>query len=271
MVLNPCGDIVWKSEPLRFHHSIHLDENMDLWAWRATKYDIGHYQFMSQVNGETGELLKEVSLIDDIIKQQPGSHLTFSLPEYYEFQKFLGDRRPAREYDIFHVNDLEPLRSDMADAFPLFEAGDLLASFRESNLVAVFDGDDYTIKWSQHGPWRLQHDADFNPDGTISLFSNNQPWGGSDIMVVEPVTREVSRPWASEEAKFYATSGGKHQILPNGSVLLSATQQGRVLEIAPGGELVMEYVNLVSPGTVGRLQNVMWFPLDFFDELPSCS
>lgn len=271
MMLNPCGDVVWKSEPLHFHHSIHLDENMDLWSWRATKYDIGHYQFMAQVDGETGELLKNVSLIDDIINQQPGSKLTFSLPEYYEFQKFLGDEKPTKQYDIFHVNDVEPLRSDMADAFPLFEAGDILASFRESNLVAVFDKDDYTIKWSQQGPWRLQHDADFNADGTISLFSNNQPWGGSDIMVVDPVTREVSRPWASEEAKFYATSGGKQQVLPNGSVLLSATQQGRVLEIAPGGELIAEFVNLAAPRTVGRVQNVIWLPLDFFDELPSCN
>ena len=48
--------------------------------------------------------------------------------------------------DPLHLNDVEMLRPEMAGAFPMFEAGDLLVSFRDKNTVAVLD----------HESWRHQ-------------------------------------------------------------------------------------------------------------------
>jgi hypothetical protein len=86
------------------------------------------------------------------------------------------------------------LSDELVPAFPEFRAGDLLFSFCTIHLVAVLGPEDITIKWWSHGPWRFQHNPDFTVNGKILVFSNNTGGGRSEIIRMDPATRDVQRP-----------------------------------------------------------------------------
>ena len=133
------------------------------------------------------------------------------------------------------------LRPAMAPAFPQFEAGDLLISLRELNLLAVIDPSDGRLLWYRHGPWLKQHDPDFQPDGTITVFDNHSGSDASRILRVDPGTNEVEVEFEGSDAvPFYTWQRGKHQVLPNGNILITETERGRIFEVAPDGGLVWE-------------------------------
>jgi hypothetical protein len=88
--------------------------------------------------------------------------------------------------DPTHLNDVEVLRSDMADAFPLFEAGDMALSLRNLNTILIVDGRNWRIKWTMTGPFLQQHDPDFLPNGHILVFDNQRG------MPTRPSTRAAS-------------------------------------------------------------------------------
>ncbi|MFM2357187.1 MAG: hypothetical protein RLZZ528_2923, partial [Pseudomonadota bacterium] len=61
-------------------------------------------------------------------------------------------------FELLHLNKITELKSSMAEAFPMFQAGDLLLSIRDNNMLVVVDPDDWKVKWHQIGPWIRQHD-----------------------------------------------------------------------------------------------------------------
>lgn len=85
------------------------------------------------------------------------------------------------------------------------------------------------------------------------VFDN---WGGrshksvSRILEIDPVTqRVVWRYSGGEEEEFFSEIRGKQQALPNGNVLITESQEGRVLEVTRDAkrEIVWEYYNSISP------------------------
>lgn len=161
--------------------------------------------------------------------------------------------------DPTHLNNAEALRPDMAAAFPMFAAGDVLLSLRNLNTLLVADGRTWQVKWAMTGPFLGQHDPDFLPDGHIAVFDNRatggEPaFGGSRVLEIDPLTRGVVRGYeGGGEGPFYTRERGSQQVLPNGDVLVTDALEGRVLELAPGDpdRVVWEYVNLARPGLVG--------------------
>ena len=226
--LDACGNPMWVAHG-NYHHAITSDGAGGLWAWRD--------ETIVRLDAETGAVTKSLDLRKDIIPANGRQDGVFSIRA-----TIAGADAPlAYPPDPFHANDVEPLRPEMAAAFPMFEAGDLLVSLRELNLVAVIDPDDGALRWWQHGPWLKQHDPDFQPDGTITVFDNHTGSGASRILRVHPGTHAVESVYAgSEAAPFYSWQRGKHQLLPGGNVLVTEAEQGRVFEAAPDGSLVWE-------------------------------
>ncbi len=165
----------------------------------------------------------------------------------------------------------------MASAFPMFEAGDVLISLRELNLVAVVDPESGRMKWWRHGPWFKQHDPDFEPDGTITVFDNGTGTGSSKIRRVRPVDgADVETVFAgSKEVPFYTWRRGKHQTLPDGNILLTEAEGGRVLEVTPEGELVWERHMVWNAEKNLIITEARFVPEDFFKDsfdsgVPDC-
>jgi len=227
---------------------------------------------LNLINPLTGATIKEISLVDDIIKGGETASIVFGMrKDYYNSLK---EKKPGykQETDLFHPNDIEVLSSDLDEKFPQFSAGDLMLSFRNLHLVAVIDPVSYKIKWWSNGPWRFQHDPDFTDDGKISVYNNNSDHARSEIIKIDPSTMKVSNELLDGETRFYSCVLGKHQYLPNGNVLIVVPQEGRVLVLSRNGNKVLEFNNVIQDldGINAHVSDGMWLPKDFFDKIPEC-
>lgn len=255
--IGACGDVLW-SRPGDFHHSIVHSHDGTIWSLEADR--------LTQLDPDTGTPLRHIEL-EEIIAANRAAGVFGMRFQDEEFD-------PGYMDDPFHLNDLEILSPGYAQAFPGFEAGDIMISLRSLNLVAVIDGEDLTLKWYQHGPWHRQHDPDFLPDGTISVFDNNMHGEFSRILKIDPVTRRTDGLFeGSKEKPFYTWIRGKHEHLPNGNILVTEPQGGRAFEVDRAGNVVWEYRNAFDDGRNLLLNRAMVLPRDFFepDVFASCN
>lgn len=268
--LDSCGDPVWSKQGV-YHHSLEKAEDGSYWTWRGEGTGYGHYNYLENFDPENGNTIKELELVEDIIKKTVSSSAVFGIRPDYEFLRFKRNPVEREKVDIFHPNDIDILYSNLAHKFPAFNTGDLVLSFRNIHLIAVVDPGNGKIKWWSHGPWRFQHDPDFTEDGKISVYSNNTGLGNSEIIKIDPVTREVSNDLFNGNFRFYSATMGKHQYLPNGNVLIVIPGEGRIVEVSKQGNKVLEFNNLSAlEGFNGHVANGVWLAKDFFDELPQC-
>ena len=171
-----------------------------------------------------------------------------------------------------HLNDVEEIPTELLDQFPQFSAGDLLVSLRESNLVMVVEPSTGRIKWHHTGPWIQQHDPDWEPDGTISVFDNRYDksvyggtLGGSNIISIDPKTDTAEYLYGRGEGQhFYTKQQGNHQIFPNGNILVNETDAGRVFEVTPSGDIVWEFINRYNNEEVIQIRDATRYPPDYF-------
>ena len=227
--IDACSNVMWAKEGY-FHHSMTraaLQPNA-YWTWDNTE--------VALIDGETGEIVKSLSM-REIARANP--HL--DILGIRQIDAYDGAEEAD---DPYHPNDVEPLPAAYADAFPQFEAGDLLMSFRSLNLVAVVDQDTAQIKWHAIGYWRRQHDPDWAPDGTIRVYDNNMHRGASRLVSIDPQTNKYKLLVDGEKHHFYSRIRGKHQWTPEGRVIFSSPDQGRIIELDETGEVSFEFVNL---------------------------
>lgn len=158
--------------------------------------------------------------------------------------------RAPRPQDPTHLNDVEPLPAPLADEYPLFEAGDLVISLRNLDLVLVLDPRSGRVKWHASEPFVMQHDPDFLGDGWIGVFDNRRDdtdrgtmLGGSRIVALQPHTDSVRVLFPGPASDpFYTHHRGKWQRLENGNLLLVESAAGRIVEVAPDGRTVWEWI-----------------------------
>ncbi|MEJ6395913.1 arylsulfotransferase family protein [Gymnodinialimonas sp. 2305UL16-5] len=260
--VDACGDTMWSVRG-GYHHSITRDGAGGIWTWEGDN--------MVRLDENTGETTFSTHLLNDVVPANDGEQrAVFDMRMRFP-NDANGDVR--YDYDPFHPNDVEMLRADMADAFPMFEAGDLMISLREINLVAVIDPETGALRWWQHGPWFRQHDPDFEPDGTITVFDNATGTGRSRILRIDPSDNSVSTDFEGTDAEpFYTWRRGKHQTLPNGNLLLTEAEHGRALEVDSDGEVIWTHDMVWDADSNLIITEARHVPETFFEGgLPSCS
>lgn len=240
--LDRCGEVMWQS-PKAFHHVLTMADDGRLWGV------LGPDEIAS-VDPETGELLEQISVKE--VFEQNDTIGAFYIPSTTESRS--------------HANDVEVLPASIADAFPLFEAGDVMYSMRDLNAVVVFEPESGQIRWVQHGPWLRQHDPDFLPDGRISVFDNRTDRNASRIVVIDPVTRRHETLYEGSDSRpFYTKHRGMHQHLENGNVLIAEAQSGRAVEVTPDGEIAWEFINRYDEERVAVISNAVRYPPGYFE------
>lgn len=249
--LDACSRVLWRL-PVGSHHSIVRADDGSFWIPGSTHksaatspdypdglpglaQDTIVHDLLVNVS-EDGEVLETINLLDLLY----GNGL----------ERYIVKSRRLGATDIAHLNDIEPLMAEMANDYPLFKEGDLVVSLRNVDLVFVFDPESRRVKWHESDPFLSQHDPDFIGDGWIGVFDNNKDrtkrgtlLGGSRIVAVQPHTGAVEVLFPTERSDvFYTSVMGKWQKLENGNLLLTESVAGRVVEVAPDGRTVWEWV-----------------------------
>ena len=208
-----CGKIKWRNSD-RSHHAVFVDDSGDIWtpvdgdeqSDRAIAAGPFSFDRVARFDAGTGQKLEEIDLLKSLGDVD---------------RKGLVQSNKGQLDDVLHVNDVEVLSSAMARAFPMFRAGDILVSPRNLSQLWVLDGQSHQLKWWFAGPNQMQHDPDFQPDGTISMFDNRpagQPaaangfsgnQGGSHILSINPATGTNRVLYQSNDQNtFYSQTNG---------------------------------------------------------------
>lgn len=260
--LDACGDVIWRMGN-DAHHSIARADDGTFWVPISTSAAIptsaqfpeGYPGLDRPVNhdhllqiSEDGEEIKKISILDVLYRN--------------DLVRFLPKARTVVPSDLMHVNDVEPLSEQLSHEHPLFDVDDLLVSIRASDLVLVVDPETEVVKWHSSDPFVQQHDPDFLPGGWIGVFDNRRDGtsrgtqlGGSRIVAVQPHSDSTKVIFPVAEAEpFYTPILGKWQMLRNGNLLLTEGRPGRVVEVAPDGKTVWEWIH--QPYDVSRAVEV---------------
>jgi hypothetical protein len=146
-------------------------------------------------------------------------------------------------YDPFHTNSVRLLsRAEAARLGDPFRAGDALVSMAMLDTIAILDVEKGVTRWSQQGPFGMQHSPRVTLDGGIVLFNNFHAAERSSVLTLDPRTRRVIREYTGPKgAPLFSKRSGRIQVLPNGNTLVVETDGGRALEITADGEVVWEF------------------------------
>ena len=263
-----CGNIIWQLEGL-FHHSISFEDENTIWTWRRRPYEwMDTAEMLVKVDYNTGKILKEIPLVN-VMKANPDIDI-FSI-----FQKDTpeGSKWADTPSGFWHTNDIEPLKKEFEQYYPDFKAGDLLVSLRTPDLIFVVDQKTLKVKWWRQGLTRRQHDPDWNnTKGTITIFNNNMHRGYSNIKEINPTTYNAKVLLEGKKYDFYTWWRGKHQILPNGGILVTSPDQGRVFETDTKGNITFEFLNTYKKDKEYlAVSEAIFLPFNYFKTLPQCS
>ena len=282
--LDRCGEVAWTlDEPV--HHSVEIAEGGGFWTsgrYRVAEgmespyppfnpeYDVDTVMKVS----DDGKVLTEFSVMDLFYDSGLATLLTATGASF---------NQNTRDAELLHVNKVAELPSSIAGDFPLFSSGDLALSIREANMVLVVNPETKKIVWWRIGPWIRQHDPEFKAGGTISVFNNNlyraalgQTDGYdislptiprvSNILEIDPVTDEVRKIYGERAGQeMLSVIRGKHENTPEGGLLITEFEGGRVFETDRHSEIIWEYVNRYDEETVAEITEARVYPESYFD------
>ncbi|MEL6266980.1 MAG: arylsulfotransferase family protein [Pseudomonadota bacterium] len=261
--IDSCATRIWhaRSPTGPYHHAITLsDDGESLWTFVANR--------VGEFSTETGEELRSIGPAK-MWNASPDIDLLKLRMEHRNLTS-TNDRNTTGRWltreERFHFNDVDPLPSRLAPKFPMFEAGDLLISARELNLVYVIDPETFETKWWRVGQWNRQHDPEWMADGRIGVYDNRMSRDYSRIVAIDPVTYETEVLFDGREVDFYSRIRGKLQVLEDGTLVTNSPQQGRAFEVTPDGDVVLEIVNH-NPGRENHaltISEMRWFPPGHF-------
>lgn len=278
--LDRNSEVVWRYLEATHHDfDVATDGRIYALTHKISTHDLNDYRHLKAprieddlvVLSPSGEELLKISLTQAIAKS-PYAHLLHAVAWY-------------SLADPLHTNAVQVIDAELAAVFPYGEAGQVMLSFRELGLgtIAVLDLDRQEIVWAARGSWLGQHDPDILPNGNILLFDNYgrhaQPGGRSRVFEFDPRTREVVWSFAGDAGRHFESAiRSSQQRLGNGNTLITESDGGRILEVAPDGNIVWEFINPERGGSArDRIPIVCWaqrldadaFDPDFLESLPA--
>ncbi len=280
MRLDRCSRLKW-FVPDSIHHDVEVDPDGSLWTLGLdivkdaedapprveAPFLSGKVMHLSP----DGAVLEEIPLMRAIFD---GGYLGVVLggsPSYPQ----------TTDVDPMHSNNINIVSKELAPRFPFASAGDILVSLRSVDSLILIDRKTHKVKWALRGPFLRQHDPDLHPDGSISVLDNRaddaqhnetrwlrdpQTFGYSRIVRLDPMTQKVIWQYqGTEKEPFYTSVQGEHQFQPNGDVLVTEAESGRIFEVDPhDNSIVWEWYNAVVTAdghhAVGRVVRAYRYP-----------
>jgi hypothetical protein len=258
------GAVVWRL-PYQTHHSVHRDDDGNLWVCGQREHlepMVGFPNLVPPFVEDTvlvvspaGRIEHEWSVLG--LLRSGGRQGLLCLANLDNFSTTMWG-------DLTHLNHVEPFPANMPAGF--FKAGDVLVSLRNVNTVFVFERSTGQIKFSCTGQFVRQHDPHFVDGNTFSVFDNHNlgpmdQHAQSRILLVSAPSEAVQTYYSGTPQKpFFTPILGRHQWLPNGHLLITDSCAGRAFELDGKLEVVWRYVHYVEPGVVGAIEQVERIP-----------
>jgi hypothetical protein len=250
--LNAKSDVIWKYLA-HAHHDFEIDAagNIHVLTQQVVDTDLEGFAHLTKPRiddyivtlSPDGREIASTSLMEVFAKSPYGRRLYFASQESFN------------NGDYLHANSVDILKGP-APGIPGSRAGQVLVSFREVSTVALIDTEREEVVWAQSGPWVRQHDAQLLPGGNMLLFDNEGDHSGNGVSRViefEPASSAIVWRYAgSKAAPLDSKSRSSQQRLANGNTLIVESMAGRVIEVAPNGDIVWEFVNPVRGGPGDR-------------------
>lgn len=242
--INKDSKLVWRYSE-NAHHDFDVDESGQV-------YTLQHSTTREQVKGaphlqapllrdsvvvlsSSGKEVKRVDVFDAFAKSPAFRQYLASIPS---------DERMG---DHTHANTIALIPEAFADKHGFCQAGDLMISLRNPGMLAILNLEREEIVWAARGIWKRQHDCDPLENGNILLFDNRGrygPGGNSRILEWNPANGAIEWCYCgTEESPFESLSRGCQQLLPNGNVLITEANNGRLLEVTRDRQVVWEFNN----------------------------
>ncbi|HBT87095.1 arylsulfotransferase family protein [Desulfobacter sp.] len=260
--INACSELIWVNDR-HFHHSIELNADGNIVVPLVMTPQVPETVLPIRDDGFAivsldGKIINEYSVTDILLKNGYRGLI-------YGVGRF--------ETDRIHLNDAQPILKDIHGA----QTGDIALSIRHLSTVLLFDPQTGKIKWLKTGPWLSQHDINQLDDGRYSIFGNDiiRQQDTSQIFVEKELSNiylfdadngRIEQPYAGvmAEHKIATGSSGRLKLLANGDAYIEESDKSRILRISKDN-VRWEYVNAVSPGTVGAVHWTRYISQDDID------
>ena len=280
VAIDRCGQVKWKLA-LQTHHSIERAEGGGFWVpvrrYHEKDTPSKFKPFETPFNEDTiikvsdnGKVLQEISVPSLFFSNDLEALITAT------GDSFVGNERDW-PIEIVHLNKVAELSEALSADFSMFEAGDLVLSLRQQNLVMVIDPDTEKVKWWQVGPWIRQHDPEFIPGGKLLVFNNNaykSTYSGSgdaldpvsNIIEVDPVSSATKTLCGKELARpMFTKVRGKLELTPSGNLMITEFEAGRIFEVNSQGDIVWEFINRYSDDEIAEITEARAYARTYFE------
>ena len=250
-----------------------------VWRYKPPKGSMAHHDMARLSNGNTIMMLeKEISaphISNKKIKENyyievtPENEIVWEWYTSEHFNEFEFSEEAKRLIyqqggDCFHANTLEVLPgNELGLKDSRFRKENILSCQRNTNYIFIIDKQTKKIVW-KWGETHLvgPHHPTMLHNGNILIYDNGGRAGYpirnrfyTRLIEINPVTGNIVWEYRHEPmnikptSKFFSSSWGSLQRLPNGNTFSLDCHKGRLFEVSPQGEIVWEYI---SPFFWGR-------------------
>lgn len=234
--------LLWKYE-----HCAHHDFDL---APDGRIYTLVHHIRQERLAG--APQLRSPMLEDFVVELSPDGKELRRVPIFAAlaasgFAPYLESMDSSERGDHTHANTIDVITPEYAAYHPYCQPGDVMISLRNPHLLAIVNLARGEVVWAARGIWERQHDCDPLPNGNIMLFDNKgrrAPGGRSRIIEWNPNTGAIEWQFAGTKKRpFESLARGSQQQLPSGNLLITESNNGRLLEVTREGQIVWEFIN----------------------------
>ena len=238
--LDKDSNLLWKYDGYA-HHDLDIDPAGNIFVLVRVPHMIPEY------NADKPILEDFVAVLDSKGNEQKRVSLLKCLASS-PFWAVVGRREISG--DVFHTNTLQWLDGSLTAKSEIFKKGNVLVSLCNQDFIGVVDLEKETFVWGLSGLFGKQHQPELMPDGSIMVFDNQGPGERSRVLRFEPFELRILWNYdGRDDGNLYSGKLGTYQVLPNGNVLITESEFGRVFEVNETKKILWEYL---SPYRAGK-------------------
>ncbi len=168
--------------------------------------------------------------------------------------------------DPLHCNSIQVVEPADASSELGIHEGDFVISSRHIDAVLAYRPTTREVTWVLTGVATKQHDARLSAGGILTLFDNSDPETGSRALMINLKTStELRSVPESPSPDRFSRCCGTTQLLDNGNLLTTFTEESIAVETDPQGEIVWEFRNphhSVAPQRINNEERAMLFEVE---------